>query len=86
MAQAKALTDATRKRHKKEDSASFVLKKKDVIPTYSIFQHVSIIYYPRLDKNASGYTEVLQGGTISMPTGRHVDNLYYPRLDKNVGF
>jgi hypothetical protein len=25
---------------------------------------------------ASGYTEVLQGGTISMPTGRHVDNLY----------
>ena len=24
---------------------------------------------------ASGYTEVLQGGTISMPTGRHVDNL-----------
>jgi len=23
----------------------------------------------------SGYTEVLQGGTISMPTGRHVDNL-----------
>jgi hypothetical protein len=51
MAQAKALTDATRKRHKKEDSASFVLKKKDVIPTYSIFQHVSIIYYPRLDKN-----------------------------------
>jgi hypothetical protein len=35
---------------------------------------------------ASGYTEVLQGSTISMPTGRHVDNLYYPRLDKNVGF
>ena len=28
---------------------------------------------------ASGYTEVLQGGTISVPTGRHVDNLYdYP--------
>jgi hypothetical protein len=26
---------------------------------------------------ASGYTEGLQGGTISMPTGRHVDNLYY---------
>ena len=25
---------------------------------------------------ASGYAEVLQGGTISMPTGRHVDNLY----------
>ena len=25
---------------------------------------------------ASGYTEVLQGGTISMPTDRHVDNLY----------
>jgi hypothetical protein len=25
----------------------------------------------------SGYTEVLRGGTISMPTGRHVDNLYY---------
>ena len=25
---------------------------------------------------ASGYTAVLQGGTISMPTGRHVDNLY----------
>ena len=24
---------------------------------------------------ASGYTEVLQGGTISMPTDRHVDNL-----------
>jgi hypothetical protein len=24
---------------------------------------------------ASGYAEVLQGGTISMPTGRHVDNL-----------
>jgi hypothetical protein len=23
---------------------------------------------------ASGYTEVLQGGTISMSTGRHVDN------------
>jgi hypothetical protein len=22
----------------------------------------------------SGYTESLQGGTISMPTGRHVDN------------
>jgi hypothetical protein len=36
--------------------------------------------------SASGYTEVLQGGTISMPTDRHVDNLYYPRLDKNVGF
>ena len=35
---------------------------------------------------APGYTEVLQGGTISMPTGRHVDNLYYPRLDKNVAF
>ena len=30
---------------------------------------------------ASGYTEVFQGGTISMPTGRHEDNLYYPRLD-----
>jgi hypothetical protein len=28
-----------------------VKRKKDVIPTYSIFQHVSIIYYPRLDKN-----------------------------------
>jgi len=27
--------------------------------------------------STSGYTEVLQGGTISMPTGRHVDNLYY---------
>jgi len=26
---------------------------------------------------ASGYTEVLQGGTISMPTDRHVDNLSY---------
>jgi hypothetical protein len=25
---------------------------------------------------ASGYTEVLQGGTVSMSTGRHVDNLY----------
>jgi hypothetical protein len=24
---------------------------------------------------ASSYTEVLQGGTISMPTGRNVDNL-----------
>ena len=24
---------------------------------------------------ALGFTEVLQGGTISMPTGRHVDNL-----------
>jgi hypothetical protein len=24
---------------------------------------------------ASGYTEVLQGGTISMPMSRHVDNL-----------
>ena len=24
---------------------------------------------------ASGYTEVLQGGIISIPTGRHVDNL-----------
>jgi hypothetical protein len=35
---------------------------------------------------ASGYTEVLQGGTISMSTDRHVDNLYYPRLDKHVGF
>jgi hypothetical protein len=23
----------------------------------------------------SGYAEVLQGGTISMPMGRHVDNL-----------
>ena len=45
MAQAKTLTDSTRKRHKKEDSTSFVYKlKKDVIPTYSIFQHVSIIY------------------------------------------
>ena len=44
MAQAKILTDSTRKRHKKEDSASFVLKLKiDVIPTYYIFQHVSII-------------------------------------------
>jgi hypothetical protein len=38
------LTDSIRKRHKKEDSTSFVKKfKKDVIPTYSIFQHVSII-------------------------------------------
>jgi hypothetical protein len=27
---------------------------------------------------ASGYTEVLQGSTISMPTGRHVDNLCLP--------
>jgi hypothetical protein len=26
---------------------------------------------------ASDYAEVLQGGTISMPTDRHVDNLYY---------
>ena len=35
------LTDSKRKRHKKEDLASFVYKlKKDVIPTYSIFQHV----------------------------------------------
>jgi hypothetical protein len=34
----------------------------------------------------SGCTEVLQAGTISMPTDRHVDNLYHPRLDKNVGF
>jgi hypothetical protein len=32
------------------------------------------------------FIKVLQGGTISMPTGRHVDNLYYPRLDKHVGF
>ena len=24
---------------------------------------------------ASGYTEVIQGSTISMPMGRHVDNL-----------
>ena len=42
MAQTKLLTDSTRKRHKKEDIASFVQKKKkkDVIPTYSIFQHV----------------------------------------------
>ena len=37
----KTLTDSTRKRHKKEVLASFVKKlKKDVIPTYSIFQHV----------------------------------------------
>ena len=28
----------------------------------------------------SDYTEVLQGGTISMPTGRHVDSLYYNRV------
>ena len=41
---AKTLTDSIRKRHKKEDSASFVQKlKNDIIPTYSIFQHVSII-------------------------------------------
>ena len=40
----KTLMDSIRKRHKKEDSASFVQKLiKDVIPTYSIFQHVSII-------------------------------------------
>jgi hypothetical protein len=26
------------------------------------------------DKIVSGSTEVLQGGTISMPTGRHIDN------------
>jgi hypothetical protein len=38
------LTDSMRKRHNKEDSASFVLKlKKDIIPSYSIFQHASII-------------------------------------------
>ena len=37
----KTLTDSTRKRHNKEDLASFVQKsKKDVIPTYSSFQHV----------------------------------------------
>jgi hypothetical protein len=37
----KTLTDSTRKRRKKEDLASFVQKlKKDVIPTYLIFQHV----------------------------------------------
>jgi hypothetical protein len=35
---------------------------------------------------ASGYTEVLQGGTISMPTDRHVDNLYYPRLENYNNF
>ena len=38
------LTDSIRKRHKKEDSARFVQKlKKDVIPTYFIFQNVSKI-------------------------------------------
>jgi hypothetical protein len=41
MAQTQLLTDSTRKRHKKEDIASFVKKKKkNVIPNYSIFQHV----------------------------------------------
>jgi hypothetical protein len=40
----KTLTESIQKRHKKEESASFVYKlKKDIIPTYSIFQHVSII-------------------------------------------
>ena len=29
---------------------------------------------PPLIKFSSGYTEVLQGGTILMPTGRRVDN------------
>ena len=40
-ARTKTLTDSTRKRHKNEDCVK--KKKKDVIPTYSIFQHVSII-------------------------------------------
>ena len=37
-ARTKTLTDSTRKRHKNEDCVK--IKKKDVIPTYSIFQHV----------------------------------------------
>ena len=36
----RTLTDSTRKQHKKEDSALCKNKKKDVIPTYSIFQHI----------------------------------------------
>jgi hypothetical protein len=39
----KTFTNSIRKRHKKEDSALCKNKKKDVIPIYSIFQHVSII-------------------------------------------
>ena len=43
----KTLTDSTRKRHKKKGFSKLCvkIKKKDVIPTYSIFQHVSIIQY-----------------------------------------
>jgi hypothetical protein len=31
-------------------------------------------------------TEVIDGGTKSMSTGRYVDNGHHPRLDKNIGF
>jgi hypothetical protein len=44
MAQTKALKDSTRKRQKKGGFSKLCVKiKKDAIPTYSIFQHVSII-------------------------------------------
>jgi hypothetical protein len=45
--------------------------KKPVGMLYTTLQHHCTTF-----GFASGYTEVLQGGTISMPTGRHVDNLY----------
>jgi hypothetical protein len=44
----KTLTDSTRKRTKRRIQQTL---KKDAMPTYFIFQHVRIIYYPRLDKN-----------------------------------
>ena len=34
----------------------------------------SLLHYCATFGFASGYIEVPQGGTISMPTGRHVDN------------
>jgi hypothetical protein len=67
-----------------------VRKYKNVTITLKIRTRKSIknqflIFKPRIKTTlqhhcttvgfASGYTEVLQGGAISMPTGRDVDNL-----------